>query len=91
VSDDERYFVSRGIGADSGPWMTFTRRESGALRRVSSPRLPMRETREEAELDLDRWLAQKAYLLCPKEASIYGPTYRARLARRLAEREAQRA
>jgi len=84
----EDFFVSQGIGSGTDLWMTFTRRPSGSLRRVSSPYLPMRETREEAERDLDKWLSMKANLLCPKEASAYGPTYRARLARRLAEREA---
>lgn len=56
--DRERYFVSDGI-SHGETWMTCVRTPRGSLRRVVSPALPLRATREEAEQDLLRWLGEE--------------------------------
>ncbi len=55
---DPIFFVSDGISSGK-TWATYRRRKSGALRRVKSPALPQRDTKEEAEQDLARWLQKR--------------------------------
>lgn len=42
------YFVSDGL-SDGDAWGTYIRKPNGALRRICSPYLPLRPTREEAD------------------------------------------
>lgn len=49
-------FVSDGISGGRA-WGAFYRHTTGALRRFKS--LPMRETREQAQHDLDEWAKAK--------------------------------
>lgn len=46
--------VSSGISGGSS-WMSFRVKKSGSLQRVKSKLLPERDTREEAQKDLDRY------------------------------------
>jgi len=57
----EQYIVSAGISGGEW-WATYTRRPSGGLRRVKSPKLPLRATRAEAERDLCDWLSYRVHL-----------------------------
>lgn len=52
------YFVSDGISRGQY-WFTCYRRQNGSLRRVCSPKLPIRATKEEAERDLAAWREEK--------------------------------
>ena len=40
-------------------WMTVYSKENGSLRRVKSKWLPLRETREQAQEDLDRYAEER--------------------------------
>lgn len=55
-------FVSDGISQGTS-WGTFFRTASGSLKRLTSPRLPMRPTKEEAQRDLDAWVDHFNYSL----------------------------
>ena len=57
--DGTEVFVSSGLGGDT--YGTFTRRASGSLKRVCSKHMPMVETRDEAQRNLDAW-ARRAKL-----------------------------
>ncbi len=50
-------FVHDGLSNGQG-WATYRRAANGSLHRVKSPALPVRESREEAEQDLEKWLAR---------------------------------
>lgn len=52
-----KYVVSRD---EALRWVVYHERADGALQRVTSPALRPRETKEEAELDLQRWLYHRA-------------------------------
>ncbi len=47
------------VGAVPGGWGVWFVRADGSRRRVSSPNLPVRQTREEAEADLERWKRER--------------------------------
>lgn len=51
-------FVSPGL-TNGTTWMTCYQRPSGGLRRVKSKFLPLRQTREQAQADLDRWAKER--------------------------------
>ncbi|MTI82608.1 MAG: ParB/RepB/Spo0J family partition protein [Firmicutes bacterium] len=53
----QEIFISSGLGQDI--FGTFRRKSSGALQRVKSPAMPMVDTREEAEKNLQIWAEQK--------------------------------
>lgn len=53
-------FVHDGI-SNGRSWGTYRRMPTGSLERVVSARLPLRDTREEAEADLRRYLEEFAY------------------------------
>lgn len=53
------FFVGQGIGDESGPWMTFRWGSHDTEKRVTSPALPLRPTRAEAEADLAAWLSKR--------------------------------
>jgi len=53
-------FVSDGI-SDGRHWGTFHRKPSGALARIKSKFLPMRDIREDAQADLDRYAIARKY------------------------------
>ena len=55
----EEYVISDGI-SEGRSWGTYTRRPNGSLKRVVSPKVPVRASREEAEADLKRWLGLSA-------------------------------
>jgi len=54
--------VTSGI-SDGNVWMTvrIPVRSHGSTHRVKSPRLPLRDTREEAQADLDSYAAEKKF------------------------------
>lgn len=52
-------FVAAGIGGVT--FGTFCRRPSGAIKRVRSSKLPMRQNRSEAEADLIRHATKKGW------------------------------
>lgn len=62
------YFVSDGVSRGTA-WAVYTRRPTGSLRRVKSPRLPVCATRGEAQQLLDRWARERGL----KEAIWVGP------------------
>lgn len=51
---DRVIFVSPGLTNGSN-WMTCYQKPNGSLRRVKSKFLPLRDCREKAQADLDRW------------------------------------
>lgn len=55
---DDALLISDGISRGAS-WGTYRRKGNGSLRRVVSPALPLRPTREEAERDLDAWRAAR--------------------------------
>jgi hypothetical protein len=58
----EQFFVHTGISGCGGSdvtYGTYVRQPSGSLRRVCSPKLPLRESRVVALLDLISWLESK--------------------------------
>ena len=52
--------VSSGISGGKW-WMACRVKKSGALQRIKSKKLPERETREEAQADLDAYAAQMGW------------------------------
>ena len=50
----ETLLVTAGISG-GGCWFTARRGHSGALHRVKSPYLPLRDTRADAQVDLDAY------------------------------------
>jgi hypothetical protein len=61
-TDGNVYFVSTGIA--EGQYMTVRRRRYGiGTHRVKSPRLPLRQTEEEAWKDLEAYAASKHWRL----------------------------
>lgn len=49
-----------GCGLTNGTsWMTFYTKPNGSLRRVNSKFLPIRESREEAQRDLDKYAKER--------------------------------
>lgn len=57
-------FVGCGL-TNGSSWMTFYTKPSGSLRRVNSKFLPIRETREEAQRDLDKYAAERGLEAVP--------------------------
>jgi len=57
-------FVSDGISNGSS-WMTFYNKPNGSLRRVNSKFLPIRETREAAQRDLDKYAKERGLEAVP--------------------------
>lgn len=58
-------FVSSGIGGDK--WMTVYRKPGSiGTHRVKSKLLPLKDSREEAQADLDRYAEQR----CMEEVSV---------------------
>jgi len=57
-SERDRFVVSDGISKGE-KWATYSRTQSGSLYRIVSPALPLRDTKEEAEGDLLRWLGEE--------------------------------
>lgn len=53
-------FVDRGI-SDGSAWGTYYRKPNGSLKRITS--LPLRQSREAAQKDLDAWAARKRLAL----------------------------
>lgn len=51
-------FVSPGL-TNGTTWMTCYQKDNGALRRVKSKFLPLRDCREKAQADLDRWARER--------------------------------
>lgn len=51
-------FVSPGL-TNGSTWMTCYVRENGSLKRVKSKFLPLRDSREAAQRDLDRWATER--------------------------------
>ncbi|WP_114679319.1 helix-turn-helix domain-containing protein, partial [Desulfotruncus alcoholivorax] len=56
IHNGREIFVSRGLGSEYG---TFWRSSTGGLHRIKSPAMPMVESREEAQSNLDQWAAKK--------------------------------
>ena len=53
----KRYTVTQGISPKPGaPWFVAEVKPNGSLRRICSKYLPLRETKEESEADLQNWL-----------------------------------
>ena len=55
----DELIISDGL-SNGATWATYRRTDKGALHRVKSPKLPLREHREDAVHDLARWLAERA-------------------------------
>lgn len=51
-------FVGSGI-SNGTSWMTLYQKSNGSLRRVKSKFLPIREMREQAQQDLDRYAEKR--------------------------------
>lgn len=51
-------YVSPGL-TNGSTWMTVYAKPNGSLKRVKSKWLPLRETREEAQADLDRYAEER--------------------------------
>ncbi|WP_034631182.1 helix-turn-helix domain-containing protein [Desulfotruncus alcoholivorax] len=56
VHNGREIFISKGLGNEYG---TFWRSPDGGLHRVKSPAMPMVESREEAQSNLNQWAAKK--------------------------------
>ena len=53
------YEINEGLSRGK-TWGTYERKPNGALRRIVSPRLPLRATREEALEDFWVWIGQRS-------------------------------
>jgi hypothetical protein len=70
------FVVTQGIAREpDAPWFVAEQKPNGSLRRVRSPKLPMRATQREAEDDLAAWLGCKVHLQCPAQAKPYMQAY----------------
>ena len=56
--------ISSGISGGLS-WMSFRVKKSGSLQRVKSKHLPVRDTKEEAQTDLDRYASQMRWSVIP--------------------------
>lgn len=57
-----KYFVSQGIGGGPGrPWFTLYENGTGSTHRLVTKALPLRDTREEAQADLDAYARKKGW------------------------------
>jgi hypothetical protein len=61
--------------APGGHWCSFRRAPDGSLRRLSSPRLPTRHSRAEAESDLRAYAYHKIVTAGPAEAAAWDAVY----------------
>jgi hypothetical protein len=61
--------------APGGHWASFRRQPDGTLRRLASPRLPLRATREQAESDLRAYAYHKFVNSGPAEALAWDNVY----------------
>lgn len=61
--------------APGGHWCSFRRQPDGSLRRLSSPRLPTRHSRAEAESDLRAYCYHKTYHSSREDCATWYAVY----------------
>lgn len=66
-ADNRPIFVEAGLGGKE--YGSFRRRASGSLERVKSSKMPMVESRDEAQRNLDKWAQAHKLLEVPDEIS----------------------